>query len=91
MNDRTEETIPLADLTTHFAAVIERVSTTGRPVLVLREEDAAVVIMAVPHYRQAQREHLVFQAILAGEGDVRIGRIVSHDDVEVRLGALLAH
>lgn len=90
MLHRPEETLPLSDFTMHATAVFDRVSETGRAVVIMHDGDAAAVIVEVGQYRQAQRELTLLRAVLAGEQDVRIGRIISHDDVEVRLHALLA-
>jgi len=85
-----EGRLPLAEFTAHATALLERVRITGRPVIVTEAGDAAVVIMEAEQYRHMQRDRVRFRAILAGEQDVRLGQIVSHDDVEVRLTALLA-
>jgi len=88
--DHPEGRLPLADFTVHAAAVLERVRVTGRPVVVTQAGDAAVVIVEAERHRHMQRDLALFRAILVGGQDVRMGRIVSHDDVEMRLTALLA-
>jgi PHD/YefM family antitoxin component YafN of YafNO toxin-antitoxin module len=84
------EQIPIAEMRDDPDAVIAHARATKRPILVTDNEDAAVIIIDAAEYQRQQAEHAYVRAILEGEDAVRQGRIVSLEEVEARLDALLA-
>jgi prevent-host-death family protein len=85
-----EDIIPVTKVREQIGSVIERARETKRPIVVTQNGSAAVVIIDAAQYQKETQERALFRAILEGEDAARAGKLVSMEEVEARLDALLA-
>lgn len=85
-----EDIIPVTKVREQIGSVIERARETKRPIVVTQNGSAAVVIIDAAQYQQERESATYLQGIIAGLEDVLAGRVVSEEEVEARLDALLA-
>lgn len=71
-------------------AVIEHAQETKQPIVVMRGDKEAVIIIDALQYRQDQEKIAYLQGIIAGLNDVLDGKVVGTEEVEARLDAILA-
>lgn len=88
--DIIDDIIPITKVRDHIGSVVERVRETKRPIVVTQNGSAAVVILDAAQYQQQQEQIAYLEGIVAGLEDILAGRVVSHEEVEARLDALLA-
>jgi prevent-host-death family protein len=84
------EHIPIATARDDLDAIVQRARETKRPVVITYNGDPAVVLIDAVQYQKELQERDHLRAILAGEDDIRKGRIVSHEEVEAMLDDMLA-
>jgi prevent-host-death family protein len=85
-----EERIPITKVRDDLDAVIERARETKRPVVVTQDGREAVIIIDAAQYRKDIEERELLRGILAGEDAIRAGKVVSMEEVEAHLDAILA-
>ncbi len=85
-----EDIIPVTKVREQIGSVIERARETKRPIVVTQNGSAAIVIIDAAQYQQEQESVACLQGIIAGLEDVLAGRVMSEEEVEARLDALLA-
>ncbi|MGI8855638.1 MAG: type II toxin-antitoxin system Phd/YefM family antitoxin [Thermomicrobiales bacterium] len=81
------EHIPVAKVRDDLDAIIDHAQETKQPIVVMRNGNAAVVIVDAAQYQQERESVAYLHAILQGllsEGGIR------HEEVEARLDSLLA-
>jgi prevent-host-death family protein len=71
-------------------AVIEHAQETKRPIIVMRDGKAAVVILDAAQYQRELEERDILRAVLEGRRDVRTGRVYTLEEVEAELDTLLS-
>jgi len=84
------ERMPIADVRDNLDTVIEHARETKRPIVVTQNGSAAVVIIDAAQYQKEIQERDLFRALLEGEDAIRAGKVVSMEEVEARLDAILA-
>ncbi len=88
--DTINEEMPIAKVRDDLDAVIAHARETKRPILVTENGSEAVVIIDTTQYQKEIQERNLFRAILEGEDAIRAGKVVSMEEVEARLDAILA-
>jgi len=83
------ERMPIADVRDDLNTVIEHARETKRPIVVTQNGSAAVVIIDAAQYQKEIQERDLFRALLEGEDAIRAGKVVSMEEVEARLDAIL--
>lgn len=83
------ERMPIADVRDNLNTVIEHARETKRPIVVTQNGSAAVVIIDAAQYQKEIQERDLFRALLEGEDAIRAGKVVSMEEVEARLDAIL--
>lgn len=76
---------PVSEFRSHAAAVIEKVRTTGRPVLLTQHGRGAAVLLDVRHYQALIDDAGLRADIQRGEEDFAAGRTRSNDEVRMDL------
>lgn len=84
------ERMPVAKVRADLDAVIDRARETKQPIVVTQNGSAAVVIIDAAQYQQEQEKIAHLQGVIAGMEDILAGRVMSHEEVEAHLDALLA-
>lgn len=84
------ERMPIADVRGDLDTVIDHVQATKQPIVVTRDSTAAVIIIDAAQYQKERQERDLLRGILAGEDAVRAGKVISMEEVEARLDAILA-
>lgn len=87
--DIIADIVPMTKARENLSAIIERARETKRPVIVTQNGSAAVVVLDAAQYQKEQEERDLLRGILAGEDDVRAGRVHTMEEVEAYLDALL--
>ena len=90
VTETAEESIPIADARGNLDALITRARETKRPIIVTQDGGAAVVILDAEQYWKEREERDLFRGILEGEDAVRAGKVLSMEEVEAHLDAILA-
>jgi prevent-host-death family protein len=85
-----EDIIPITKVREQIGSVVERARETKRPIIVTQNGSAAVVIIDAAQYQKEMDERTLLRAILEGEDAIRAGKVVSMEEVEARLDAILA-
>jgi prevent-host-death family protein len=88
--ETVNERIPVADVRDDLDAVIERAQETKQPIVVIESGHEAVIIIDAAQYYKEREEYELIRAILEGEDAIRAGNVVSMEEVEARLDAILA-
>ena len=83
----TEDLCPVSDFRADTAAIITRVRSNKRPLVLTQHGKCAAVVISSESY-QAMIEKLdLLEDIASGEADVAVGRIVSHAELKKRIMA----
>jgi prevent-host-death family protein len=85
-----EERIPIANVRDNIDAVIIQARKTKRPIVVTEDGGETVIIIDAAQYHKVREERELIRAILEGEDAIRAGKVVSMEEVEARLDAILA-
>lgn len=88
--DIIADIVPVTKVRENLSAIIERARETKRPVIVTQNGSAAVVVLDAAQYQKEMDERAYLQAIIDGLDDVMAGNVISHEEVEARLDAILA-
>jgi len=81
----SEDVIPLGEFKANAASLLRRLVEQHSPMLITQNGQAAGVLMAPAEYDAMCEKQAFFEAIAAGLADVEAGRVMSLDDVKVRL------
>ncbi len=85
-----EDIIPITKVRDNIGSVVEHARETKRPIMVTQNGTAAVVIIDAVQYQKEMQERELFRAILEGEDAVRAGKVISMEEMEAHLDAILA-
>ena len=75
------EIIPISDLHRDSASVLDRLRHSRDPVVIMRRDRAAAVLLSVAAYEALQEENAMLRALLRGESEIGIGQGASLDSV----------
>lgn len=89
MLDFVEDVVPVSDLRTKAAQIIDRVHQTRQPVLVTQRGRSAAVLLDVAEYQRQQRRMALLEHIALGKRDVAAGRTYTQEQIEAELGEWL--
>jgi prevent-host-death family protein len=84
---RADEVVPLAEFKTHASQVINRVRTSGRPVLITQHGRGAAVLISVAEYDRLFEGALIRAAIEEGLADAAAGRVFTEEEAFAQLEA----
>ncbi len=84
------EQMPVAKVRDDFDAVIDHAQATKQPIFITQSDREVVVIIDALQFRQDQEKIACLQGVIAGLNAVIDGEVVSMEEVEARLDAILA-
>ncbi len=76
---------PVSDFRANAAAVIERVRSSGRPVVLTQRGRGTAVLVDIRRYQALIEENQVLKDIHASLVDIAEGRTTPHEEVVARL------
>ncbi len=85
-----EDIIPITKVRDTIGSLVDRARETKRPIVVTQNGSAVAVIIDARQYQQDQEKIAYLQGIVAGLEDALAGNVVSMEEVDARLDALLA-
>ena len=85
MMDFVEDVVPISDLRTRAAQIIERAHQTGHPVLVTQHGRSAAVLLDVAEYQRQQTRMALLEQVALGKRDVAAGRVYTQEQIEAEL------
>ncbi|MGI8855639.1 MAG: type II toxin-antitoxin system prevent-host-death family antitoxin [Thermomicrobiales bacterium] len=88
--EKVDEQISVANMRDDLDAVIAQARKTKRPIVVTDNGREAVIIIDAAQYHKESEERELIRGILEGEDAIRAGKVVSMEEVEAHLGAILA-
>jgi len=83
--DLENDITPVSDFRANAASILEKLRTTGRPVVLTQRGRSAAVLLDVRSYQALLEELETLRDIRAAEDDVRAGRTVPHHEARQRL------
>ncbi|MDE0221025.1 MAG: type II toxin-antitoxin system Phd/YefM family antitoxin [Spirochaetaceae bacterium] len=84
------EIIPVRDLRQATAAVLKRVRSSGRPVMITRRGRTAAVLLSTDAYERRERERHVLRLLVRSEQEITAGIGYDMNDVLAEADAILA-
>ena len=84
------ELIPVSDLRQDVAAVLKRLQTSRKPMVITQRGRAAAVLLSIEAYERREQERELLQHLARGEKDIASGRGVALDDVLAEADRVLA-
>ena len=82
--------IPVRDLRQETAAVLKRVQSSGKPVVITQRGRTAAVMLSLDAYERNERERQVLRLLVRGEQEISAGIGHDLDDVLVEADEILA-
>ncbi len=81
MRNKFSETIAMTELQQDAGTVLDRLRASGRPTAVVRDDQAAAVLMSISAWEKAEAERALLQKLAQGEAEIATG--AGHDLDEV--------
>ena len=80
---------PISYVKAHTAEVIKQVGEQGNPIVITQNGEAKAVLLDVDSYQKIVDAINLMKIISIGQNDVKNGRIVSDEDLDKKISALL--
>jgi prevent-host-death family protein len=73
--------VPISDLRQDASAILERVRSSGEPLVITQRGRATAVMLSVDAYEQSEEERQILLALARGERELQAGKGFSLDAV----------
>ena len=86
---KVPDLVPISDLRQDAAAVLKRVRTRKKPVVITQRGRATAVLLSLDAYEESEEERRILQALARGDREIRAEKGAGLDSVLREADALL--